>query len=178
MNRTLTDLGISSSSVEDAVEEATMISQSCDFDEFIESVRDRDYLEVIYLADKEATEAERLKYRSKHRRLDPPGACAGYADVLKGFICFMRYGVKSPSMEDTLHEGLQAFREAALENYMERAEFVEGSGGRNEWMLRLGRRSRPCVSRCRPLAEYPYRSLRIRDGTRNPQCRCDHPTTK
>jgi len=38
----------------------------------------------------------------------------------------MRYGVKTPSMEDTLHEGIQAFREAVLENYMEGAEVVEG----------------------------------------------------
>lgn len=107
-----------------------MISQSCDFDEFLESIRGRDYLEVIYLADKEATEAERLKYRSRTRRLAPPVACAGYADVLKGFIRFMRYGVKSPSMEDTRHEGLQAFRDAVLENYMESAEVVERSGGK------------------------------------------------
>ena len=106
-----------------------MISQSCDFDEFLENVRNRDYLDVIYLADKEATEAERLKYRSRSRRLDPPEACAGYADVLKGFIRFMRYGVKSPSMEDIPHEGLQAFREAALGSYIESAEVVEGSGG-------------------------------------------------
>ena len=105
-----------------------MISQSCDFDEFLESVRDRDYLEVIYLADREATEAERLKYRSRTRTLHPPGACAGYADVLKGFIRFMRYGVKSPSMEDTLHEGLQAFREAVLENFLESADMWRGVG--------------------------------------------------
>jgi len=106
-----------------------MISQSCDLDEFLERVRDRDYLEVIYLADKEASEAERLKYRSRARRLDPAEACGSYADVLKGFIRFMRYGVKPPSMEDTLHGGIQAFREAALENYSESAEVVEGSGG-------------------------------------------------
>ena len=124
------NFGMSSLSAEDVVEEVQMISQSCDFDEFLESVRDRDYLEVIYLADREATEAERLKYRSRTRRLDPPEACAGYADVLKGFIRFMRYGVKSHSMEDTLHEGLQAFREEALENYMEGAEYVEGSRGK------------------------------------------------
>jgi len=127
MNETLIDLGISSRSAEDTLEEVAMISQSCDFDEFLESVRDRDYLDVIYLADKEATEAERLKYRSRTRRLKPPEACAGYADVLKGFIRYMRYGVKSPSMEDSLCGGLQAFREAALENYMEGAEVVEGS---------------------------------------------------
>jgi hypothetical protein len=40
----------------------------------------------------------------------------------------MRYGVKSPSMEDTVHEGLLAFREAALENYVESAESVRESG--------------------------------------------------
>ena len=105
-----------------------MISQSCDFDEFFERVRDRDYLEGIYLADQEATEAERLRYRLRTTTLDPPEACAGYADALKGFIRFMRYGVKSPSMEDTVHEGLLAFREAALENYVESAESVRESG--------------------------------------------------
>jgi hypothetical protein len=118
------NLRMASSSVEAAAQEATMISQSCDFDEFIENVRDRDYLEVIYLADKEATEAERLRYRSRIRRPDPLEVCAGYADALKGFIRFMRYGVKSPSIEDSLHEELLAFREAALENYVESAESV------------------------------------------------------
>jgi hypothetical protein len=109
-----------------------MISKSCDFDEFLERVRDRDYLDVIYLADKEATEAERLKYRSKTGRIVPPEpeACEGYAHALKGFIQFMRYGLKTPSMEDTLHEGIQAFREAALENYVESAESVEGIEGK------------------------------------------------
>lgn len=77
------DHGMASGLVE-AAEEVIMISQSCDFDEFLERVRDRDYLEVIYLADNEA-------------------------------------------MEDTLHEGLQAFREAALENYMGSAEVMDGS---------------------------------------------------
>jgi hypothetical protein len=126
----LIDLGMASSSVEAAAEEVVMISQSCDFDEFLESVRDRDYLDVIYLADKEATEAERLKYRSRAGKLDPPEACAGYADALKGFIRFMRYGVKSPSMEETLHEGIQAFREATLESYIKSAEDVEGKVGK------------------------------------------------
>jgi hypothetical protein len=105
-----------------------MLSKSCDFDEFLERVRDRDYLEVIYLADKEATEAERLKYRSKARKFVPPKACTGYVDTLKGFIRFMRYGVESPSMENSLRKGLQAFREAALENYMEKAETMEAGG--------------------------------------------------
>jgi hypothetical protein len=127
MNERLLHLGIFSRSVEDAVKEAKMISQSCDFDEFIESVKDRGYLDVIYLADKEATEAERLKYRSRAGRTPCSETCVDYADALKGFIRYMRYGVKSLSMEDSLHEGIQAFREAALENYIEGAEGVEGS---------------------------------------------------
>jgi len=106
-----------------------MISQSCDFDEFLEGVRDRDYFEVIYLADREATEAERLKYRSRAGRTVCSEACVDYADALKGFIRYMRYGVKSPLMEDSLHEEIQAFREAALENDMENAEVLEGGEG-------------------------------------------------
>lgn len=102
-----------------------MISQSCDFDEFLQRMRDRDYLEVIYLADKEATEAERLKYRSRTRRLDSHEACVSYPDLLKGFIRFMRYGVKSSLMECNHHEGLQALRDAVLEAYAGDADPVK-----------------------------------------------------
>ena len=109
-----------------------MISQSCDFDEFLARVRDRDYFDIIYLADREATEAERLRYRSRAGRTLCSEACVDYADALKGFIRYMRYGVKSPSMEDLLHEGIQAFREAALENDTEYAEGEQGSGGKNK----------------------------------------------
>jgi hypothetical protein len=121
------DSGSALRPAEAALEEDFMISQSCDFDEFMDGIRDLDYLQVIYLADKEATEAERLKYRSRAGRTPCSETCVDYADALKGFIRYMRYGVKSPSMEDSLRGGLQAFREAALENYVEGAEVVEGS---------------------------------------------------
>lgn len=123
------DHGMASSSVEAGAEEGVMISQSCDFDEFFEGVRDQDYLEVIYLADKEATEAERLKFRSKAAKTLCSAACVSYADALKGFIRYMRYGVRSPSMEGNQHEGLKAFREAVLGNYMEIGEYMEATGG-------------------------------------------------
>jgi hypothetical protein len=106
-----------------------MISQSCDFHDFLERVKNRDYLEVIYLADKEATEAERLKYRSRAGKTICSEACLRYADALKGFIRYMRYGVMSSSMENSMHEGLQAFREATLENNVESAENMEVSRG-------------------------------------------------
>jgi hypothetical protein len=91
-------------------------------------VRDRDYFEVIYLADREATKAERLKYRSKTGSTICPEACVSYADDLKGFIRYMRCSVKSPSIKDTPHKGLQAFRHAALDNYVESTEVLKGSG--------------------------------------------------
>jgi hypothetical protein len=40
----------------------------------------------------------------------------------------MRYGVKSPSMENSLRKGLLAFREAALENCVEKPESMEAGG--------------------------------------------------
>jgi hypothetical protein len=40
----------------------------------------------------------------------------------------MRYGGKSPSMENSLRKGLLAFREAALENYVENPETMEAGG--------------------------------------------------
>jgi hypothetical protein len=117
-----------SGSVGPTSKEGIMLSKSCDFDEFLERVRNRDYLEVIYLADKEATEAERLKYRSRAGKIAPPEACSGYVETLKGFIRFMRYGVKSPSMENSLRKWLPAFREAALEDYTKKAETMEAGG--------------------------------------------------
>ena len=172
------DLVMAPRSLEAAAEEVVMISQSCDFDEFLERVRDRNYLEVIYLAYKEATEAERLRYRSGIRRPDPPGVCAGYADALKGFIRFMRYGVKSPSIEDNLHAGLQAFRAAVLENYNESAEVVEGSGGKEQVDAEIRFREKAGVTRWRLLARYPYRFLWIPDGMRDRQRRYGRPAMK
>jgi hypothetical protein len=147
--------------------EDVMISQSCDFDEFLERVRDRGYLEVIYLADKETTEAERFKYRLGARRLTPSEVCAGYADVLKAFIRFMRYGVKSSSMKGSQQEGLQAFREAALENYLEVVEHMEASGGMEKRDAEIWLRGKPRVKRWRPLTRYPCRFPRIPGRTRD-----------
>jgi hypothetical protein len=124
----MVNLRIAPGSVGRPCKEGVMLSKSCDFDEFLERVKDRDYLEVIYLADQEATEAERLKYQSRAGKVVLPEACSGYVDTLKGFIRFMRYGVKSPSMQNALRKGIQAFREAALENDIKKAETMEAGG--------------------------------------------------
>jgi vacuolar-type H+-ATPase subunit C/Vma6 len=95
-------------------EDAAMISQSCDIKEFIEAIKDKDYLDAIYLADKEATEAERLKFRSHAATAPKNKGCARYADKLKGFINFMRYGVKDHFLEGHDLKALQSIRESLL----------------------------------------------------------------
>jgi len=92
-----------------------MISQSCDMKEFIEAIKDKDYLEAIYLADQEATAAERLKY--KPRAAGKSKGCPNYADRLKGFIYFMRHGIRNRLLSDQEYETLRSIRESLLAKY-------------------------------------------------------------
>ena len=92
-----------------------MISQSCDIKEFIDAIKDKDYYEAIYLADKEATEAERLNF--KPRAAATAKGCTHYADRLKSLIRFMRYGVRSRFIEDQEFKTLQSIREVLLEEH-------------------------------------------------------------
>ena len=71
-----------------------MISDRCDFNDFVLVAKGRDYQEIIYMAEREATEAERRFYHP--RMADPEKMLCGrdYARCLKDFITFMRYGVK------------------------------------------------------------------------------------
>jgi hypothetical protein len=104
--------------------EVAMISQSCDVREFIEAIRDRDYLEVIYLADKEATEAERLKYRFKAKKRAEQEYCPGYADVLKNLIFFLRYGVKNRLIGKKDFDLFRSLRESLLERMQPESETI------------------------------------------------------
>jgi len=77
-----------------------MLSTSCNLNRFFEALEDMDYFDVIYFAEQEATAAERLCYQIK----GVPKTCdrdvTEYANILKGFINFMRYGVKPPRISD------------------------------------------------------------------------------
>ena len=44
-----------------------MISMDCDFEKFVREIRGRDYYDVIYLAEKEATQALRRNYNNRSR---------------------------------------------------------------------------------------------------------------
>ncbi|MBN1106599.1 MAG: hypothetical protein JXL84_24570 [Deltaproteobacteria bacterium] len=84
-----------------------MISEYCDLSEFLNAVKNRDYLEAIYLADLEATEAERIRYRRKRKEDREEAACPHYADALKAFISYLRYGITHPRLAK---EDLEVFR--------------------------------------------------------------------
>ena len=71
-----------------------MISDSCDFNEFVLEAKGLNYEEIIYLADREATEAERRFYHAKEPGQGNLLCGKAYAKCLKGVITFIRYGIK------------------------------------------------------------------------------------
>jgi hypothetical protein len=80
-----------------------MLSSSFDISEFIKKVEGHSEQEIIYLADQEATAAERYLY--KHRRCrdgeEDSDDCINvrqYALFLKDFVIYMRYGVLTRSV--------------------------------------------------------------------------------
>jgi hypothetical protein len=83
--------------------------------EFIEAIKDKDYLEAIYLADQEATAAERLKF--KPRAAGITKGCPRYADRLKGFIYFMRHGIRNRLLSEQEYQTLRSIRESLLSKY-------------------------------------------------------------
>jgi hypothetical protein len=71
-----------------------MISNSYDFDAFVEAVKGKQTREIIYLAEKEATEAWRAAYHHRSGSADWFRS-KSYQDRLIGLIDFMRHGVKT-----------------------------------------------------------------------------------
>jgi hypothetical protein len=79
-----------------------MISSSYNFSGFFEALdaEDRDYLDIIYLAEQEATEVERMLYNPKSLTKIPFHEVENYAKTVKNFISFMRYGVKPVGVDN------------------------------------------------------------------------------
>jgi len=92
-----------------------MISGSCDFKEFVEAIMDNDIWDILYLADLEATDAERQFYRGKIAMSDREKCGKQYAETLKCFLNFMRYGVKSTGVSDEEYQLFQAVRQQVQE---------------------------------------------------------------
>lgn len=83
-----------------------MISNDCRLRDFIDATREKDLQEVICLADREATEAERLYFRANVTDVQRAAAGRRYARRLKHLITFMRYGMR-PS--DVTREDFEMF---------------------------------------------------------------------
>ncbi len=71
-----------------------MISSTCNFREFMETVGDQSRADLIHTVVTEATEAERLFYRMKKTPERPErDEARQYASMLKDLVTFLRYGV-------------------------------------------------------------------------------------
>jgi hypothetical protein len=77
-----------------------MISANCNIREFITKLENKDYFEMIYLLDKEATEAER-QLLGPQKEL-PEGQICGseYVSSLKNLIFYLRYGARRRGLQN------------------------------------------------------------------------------
>ena len=71
-----------------------MISANCDIREFISELEDKDFFEMIYLLDKEATEAERQLFNPKSKMSEKLICGPEYVCNLKNLIFYLRYGAR------------------------------------------------------------------------------------
>lgn len=82
-----------------------MISSSYDITEFIGSIIDKGYYDILLTADKEATEVERGLYKNYLHNNPNTNAEKEYAESLKGLICFLTSTV-DPFDKNAIYSGL------------------------------------------------------------------------
>ena len=63
----------------------------------MEKVKDREYQDIIYHIDQEATAAERLAWKKRDVSSGDDQRLERYVRFLKDFVLFMRHGVKTTS---------------------------------------------------------------------------------
>jgi hypothetical protein len=91
-----------------------MISDRCDFDDFVSKTTGRDYHEIIYLADREATAAQRRVFHTGVSEEEKDRCGYQYAECLKGVIAYLRYGIKPACVSEEALVRLDRIREDAL----------------------------------------------------------------
>ena len=77
-----------------------MISPNCDIREFISVLENKDYFEMIYLLDKEATEAERQLFNPKSKLCERQICGPEYVSNLKNLIFYLRYGARPRRLQE------------------------------------------------------------------------------
>jgi hypothetical protein len=81
------------------IEGEPMISLDCDFEKFVREIRGKDYYDVIYLAEKEATQAWRRSYNNQTRNCASEDS-RNYQEKLIGLIDYLRHGLKASILDD------------------------------------------------------------------------------
>jgi len=79
-----------------------MISSSFEFQEFAEAVKGKDFHEIIYAAEKEATDAWRTTYRSAVSE-QKARKSRQYQKTLIGLIDYIRNGIRPAGPESHLY---------------------------------------------------------------------------
>jgi hypothetical protein len=77
-----------------------MISDKCSFTDFLDAVKDTSGFETISITHEEATRAERLCFKRNRTKAGNHDCCGEYSKKLKGFILYLRHGVKVSSLKD------------------------------------------------------------------------------
>ena len=81
-----------------------MISANCDIREFISELENKDFFEMIYLLDREATEAERQLFNPKSKLSEKLICGPEYVSNLKNLIFYLRYGARPKGLrEEDIH---------------------------------------------------------------------------
>jgi hypothetical protein len=76
-----------------------MISANCDIREFISELENKDFFEMIYLLDKEATEAERQLFNARNKMCEGQICGTEYVSNLKNLIFYLRYGARPNGLQ-------------------------------------------------------------------------------
>jgi hypothetical protein len=84
-----------------------MISDNYSFAHFVNTVIGKDHLDIIYLAEQEATEAWRQSRQINHQEGDGIQTNLSYQTKLLGLIDYMRHGLQSKNFTPQERQLLQ-----------------------------------------------------------------------
>lgn len=90
-----------------------MISDRCDFDDFVQKTNGCNYDDIIAMADREATEAERRRYLARSSQEEKALCGREYAECLKSFITYLRYGIKPACIAPEVCQQFDRIRDEA-----------------------------------------------------------------
>lgn len=98
-----------------------MAPEPCDIQTFFDKLNGMSFFDIIETADAEATAAERCAYRLGIREAGCPQK--QYADTIKEFISFMRYGVRPSGVDPSVFKRYEDVRLQVLDTTDLRKKF-------------------------------------------------------